>query len=97
MDSGNIKELFVKEDTFNPPEEIMEEKVILRKIEKTIEVWYEGVMVMGTNIVLKWEMAKNMVRPKSASQYALPEYVAVAPRMYKGNIESLLVSYDSFC
>ena len=35
-------------------------------------------------------MAKNMVRPKSASQYALPEYVAVAPRMYKGNIESLL-------
>jgi hypothetical protein len=53
-------------------------------------VWYEGVMVMGTNIILKWELAKNMVRPKSASQHALPSYVAVAPRMYKGVIESLV-------
>ena len=30
-----------------------------------------------------------MVRPKSASQYALPNYVVTAPRMYKGIIESL--------
>jgi hypothetical protein len=47
-------------------------------------------MVMGTNILLKWELAENMVRPKSANQYALPNYVAVAPRMYKGVIESLV-------
>jgi hypothetical protein len=59
-------------------------------IEKTIDVWYDGVMVMGTNIMLKWELAKNMVRPKSASQHAYPNYAAVAPRMYKGNIESLV-------
>ena len=45
---------------------------------------------MGTNIILKWELAKNMVRPKSASQHAIPNYVAVAPRMYKGVIESLV-------
>jgi hypothetical protein len=31
-----------------------------------------------------------MVRPKSASQHAIPNYVAVAPRMYKGVIESLV-------
>ena len=60
------------------------------KIEKTIDVWYEGVMVMGTNIMLKWQMMENMVRPKSASQHSMPNYVAVAPRMYKGNIESLV-------
>jgi hypothetical protein len=60
------------------------------KVEKTIDVWYEGVMVMGTNIMLKWEMMENMVRPKSASQNAMPNYIAVAPRMYKGNIESLV-------
>ena len=41
-------------------------------------------MVMGTNIILKWELAKNMVRPKSSSQHALPNFVAVAPRRYKG-------------
>ena len=45
---------------------------------------------MGTNIMLKWELAENMVRPKSASQFAYPNYVAVAPRMYKGNYESLV-------
>jgi len=60
------------------------------KVEKKIDVWYDGVMVMGTNIILKWELAKNMVRPKSASQHALPNYVAIAPRMYKGVIESLV-------
>ena len=60
------------------------------KIEKTIDVWYDGIMVMGTNIIIKWEMAENMVRPKSTSQHALPNYVANAPRMYKGNIESLV-------
>ena len=31
-----------------------------------------------------------MVRPKSASQHALPNYVACAPRMYKGAFESLV-------
>lgn len=78
-----------KDDEFNPPQEMMDERGF-EKIEKKIEVWYEGVMVMGTNIVLKWELAKNMIRPKSASQNAMSNYVACAPRMYKGNIESLL-------
>tara|TARA_R110000823_G_scaffold255203_2_gene377301 strand:+ start:1582 stop:4017 length:2436 start_codon:yes stop_codon:yes gene_type:complete len=78
-----------KDDTFNPPKEMMEEGSF-EKVEKTIDVWYNGVMVMGTNIILKWEMAENMVRPKSASQHALPNYVATAPRMYKGAIESLV-------
>lgn len=78
-----------KDDSFNPPDEMMEEGKF-EKVEKTIDVWYNGIMVMGTNYVLKWEMAENMVRPKSSSQHALPNYVAVAPRMYKGVIESLV-------
>ena len=77
-----------KDDTFNPPAEMMEEGNF-KKIEKTIDVWYEGILVMGSNILLKWEMSQNMVRPKSASQHAIPNYVACAPRMYKGVIESL--------
>jgi hypothetical protein len=47
-------------------------------------------MVMGTNYLVKWEMAENMVRPKSSAQHAMPMYVACAPRMYKGVIESLV-------
>ena len=86
---GGGSRVIEKDDTFNPPEEMMEEGNF-EKVEKTIDVWYNGVMVMGTNIMLKWELAKNMVRPKSATQHALPNYVGVAPRMYKGNIESLV-------
>jgi len=85
---GNFK-VVEKDDQFNPPQEMMDEGKF-EKVERKIDVWYEGVMVMGTNIMLKWEMAKNMVRPNSASQYALPNYIACAPRVYKGNIESLV-------
>ena len=78
-----------KDDQFNPPEEMMEEGNF-EKVTKTIDVWYTGVMVMGTNILLEWKLAENMVRPKSANQFAMPNYVACAPRMYKGQLESLV-------
>ena len=87
-DNGTTR-MIEKDDQFNPPDEMLEEGNF-EKIEKTIDVWYDGVMVMGTNIILKWELSKNMVRPKSSSQHALPNYVAAAPRMYKGVIESLV-------
>jgi hypothetical protein len=88
LDNGGSR-VIEKDDTFNPPTEMMEEGNF-EKIEKTIDVWYEGIMVMGTNILLQWKMSENMVRPKSASQHALPNYIACAPRMYKGAIESLV-------
>lgn len=84
-----------KDDSFNPPAEVMAEERF-EKIEKTIDVWYEGVMIAGTNIILKWELMENMVRPKSSSQHAIPCYVACAPRAYKGRIESLVSRMMSF-
>tara|TARA_R110001592_G_scaffold83688_2_gene247864 strand:+ start:3354 stop:5789 length:2436 start_codon:yes stop_codon:yes gene_type:complete len=87
-DNGNVS-MIRKEDTFNPPADMMEEGNF-EKVSKTIDVWYEGIMVMGTNIMLQWKLMENMVRPQSATQHAIPNYVAVAPRMYKGNIESLV-------
>jgi hypothetical protein len=85
---GGGSRIIEKDENFNPPVEMMEEGNF-EKIEKTIDVWYEGIMVMGTSMLLQWKMSENMVRPKSASQHALPNYVACAPRMYKGVIESL--------
>ncbi len=76
-----------KGDEFNPP---MEDGMPFERVEAVRDVWYEGVLVAGTNIILKWEMMRNMVRPKSASQRAYPNYVAFAPRMYKGAMESLV-------
>jgi hypothetical protein len=88
LETGGTK-MIPKDDSFNPPAEMMEEGNF-EKVEKTIDVWYEGIMVMGTNYLLKWEMAQNMVRPKSSAQHAMPMFVACAPRMYKGVIESLV-------
>jgi len=87
--SVGAEKVIEKEDTFDPTVE-MQEEGNFEKITKTIDVWYEGVMVMGTNILLKWDMAENMARPASASQEVYPEFIAAAPRMYKGVLESLV-------
>lgn len=87
-ETGSTK-VIEKDQSFNPPAEMMEEGRFER-VEKVIDVWYDGIMVAGTDYLLKWELMENMVRPKSASQDAMPNYVAVAPRMYKGVIESLV-------
>jgi len=81
--------VYKKKYNDNGGNKVIQKEERFERIEKRIDVWYEGVMVMGSPYLLKWDLAKNMVRPKSASQYALPQYIAVAPRMYKGVIESL--------
>ena len=65
---NGVERIILKTDDFNPPEEVTEK---FEKLSKRIEIWYEGIMVMGSPKMLKWELAKNMVRPKSASQVAL--------------------------
>lgn len=87
-DAG-IEKAIKKTDEFNPPEEMMYESDF-EKTEKCIDVWYDGVMVLGTNHILRWELAKNMIRPKSATQKALSRYVGCMPRSYKGDVESHL-------
>jgi len=74
-----------KEDTFNPPESDMFERV-----SRSIEVLYSGVKVLGTNIMLKWELSKNMSRPMSDTTKVRMNYAICAPRIYKGRIESLV-------
>jgi hypothetical protein len=86
LDNGGER-VIRKDEGFNPPADQTEER--FEKVEKRIDVWYEGIMVLGSNKLIKWEMSKNMARPKSASQFAYSNYVMVAPRMYKGAIESL--------
>lgn len=76
-----------KDDSFNPP---MEEGMMFRRVEKKIDVWYDGVMVLGSDEIIKWELSRNMVRPEAAFQKAYPNYIAAAPKMYKGSLESLV-------
>ena len=82
-----------KDDSFNPPENM---EGGFTKLHRAIEVLYEGAMVVGTNKLLKWEMAKNMMRPKSDFNKVKMNYSIVAPRMYKGNIDSLVKRITGF-
>ena len=83
-----------KSDDFNPPPELMEEYGI-SKASQSLEVLYEGVKVLGGKM-LKWEMAKNMIRPKSDYTKVKMNYSIVAPRMYKGRIESIVSRITGF-
>jgi len=87
--------VIVKDESFNP---IMDEALEARfgKLERQIEVLYEGALVLGTEKLLKWELAKNMMRPKSDFTKVKMNYNIVAPRMYKGKIESLVSRCTGF-
>ena len=87
-DSANGGKRALKKDgSFNPPKS---EQARFTKASRRIDVWYEGVLVLGTNRLLKWELMKNMVRPSSAFQKTIPPYIASAMKLSKGDIDSLV-------
>jgi hypothetical protein len=84
--SGALKAI-KKNDTFNPPKD---QRTRFEKVAQAQEVIYEGVMALGSNKLLKWKKASNMVRPSSNVNRVMMNYIVSAPRMYKGKIESLV-------
>ena len=51
-----------KDDSFDPP---VDKEGNFNKLQRQIECLYEGAIVVGSKRLLKWEKAKNMLRPKS--------------------------------
>ena len=88
--------IIVKDDSFNPPGLDEELEARYGRMSRSIEVLYEGALVLGTQRLLKWELAKNMMRPKSDYTKVKMNYNIVAPRMYKGRIESLVSRITGF-
>jgi len=89
---SGAEKILAKDDTFNPPEESGN----FGKLQRSIECLYDGAIILGTDKLLKWEMAKNMMRPKSDFTKVKMNYAIVAPRMYKGRIESLVQRITGF-
>ena len=80
-----LDKIIQKDDSFNPPENDTFEKV-----SRSIEVLYSGAKVLGTNTMLKWELAENMTRPYADTTKVEMNYSICAPKIYKGKIESLV-------
>jgi len=66
------------------------------RIAKNIEVLYEGVFIPGSNILLEWKLADNMLREKSDVNKVKLNYSLVSPRVYNGRIESLVSRVTGF-
>ena len=86
-----LEKALEKPDTFNPPENDNFDRV-----SRSIEVLYSGAKILGHEMMLKWEMAKNMTRPNSNLSKVNMNYNICAPRMYKGRIESLVSRITGF-
>ena len=82
-----------KDDSFNPPEDM---EGGFGRMLRSIECLYDGAMILGTNKMVKWEMSRNMMRPKSDFTKVKMNYAIVAPRMYDGRIDSLVKRITGF-
>ena len=87
------KKAIKKDDTFNPP---ADQRSRFEKINRAIEVLYAGTKIIGSENVLEWKMCENMTRPKSDTTKVEMSYNIVAPRMYKGRLESLVSRMTTF-
>lgn len=88
---NGLEKVIQKTDAFNPPPNENFEKVF-----RTIEVLYTGAKIIGTNEMLQWELSKNMSRPYADTTRVKMNYNIVAPRMYKGKIDSIVSKCISF-
>ena len=87
------EKIIPKDDTFNPPKDM---EGGYSRLLRSIECLYEGALILGTDKLLKWEMSKNMIRPKSDFTKVKMNYSIVAPRMYDGKIDSLVKRITGF-
>jgi hypothetical protein len=91
--STGADKVIEKDDTFNPPADMQGE---FSRLDRVIETIYEGVLVLGTDKLLKWGMQSNMMRSKSDFGKVKMNYNIVAPRMYDGRIQSLVSRITGF-
>ena len=85
--STGAEKAILKDDQFNPPQD---KRTRFERVAQAREVIYEGAYILGSNILLEWNKATNMIRPSSNTNKVLMNYTVSAPRIYKGCITSLV-------
>ena len=86
-----LEKALEKTDDFNPPENDN-----FARVSRSIEVIYQGAKILGHEKMLEWKLAENMTRPFADTTKVQMNYAIVAPRMYKGVIESLVSRVTGF-
>jgi len=91
---SGAERIIEKNDSFNPPVKSMDGE--FSKLERVVECVYEGVYIIGCDKLLKWQMMQNMMRADSDFSKVKMSYQIVAPRMYRGRVESLVGRITGF-
>ena len=82
-----------KDENFKPPKD---SRGNFSKSARSNEVIYEGIKVVGTDILLKWDLQKNMVRPNIQSPKVIMPYICSSPKQYKGKVYSLVKRMEKY-
>ena len=67
-----------------------------KKAFRSIETLYRGAKILGHEMMLNWTMCPNMTRPNADTTRVNMNYNIVAPRLYKGRVESLVSRITTF-
>lgn len=60
-------------------------------VEDVIDVWYEGSMVLGSQMLFNYQECENMIRPQGyINNNVMSNYVMYAPELYQGRIQALV-------
>ena len=66
--STGADKAILKDDQFNPPQD---KRTRFERVAQAREVIYEGAYILGSNILLEWNKATNMIRPSSNTNKVL--------------------------
>jgi len=90
--ASGLEKALEKQDTFIDAPEGNN----FKKAFRSIEVLYSGAKILGHEKMLRWQMAENMTRPYADTVKVNMNYNIVAPRLYKGRIESIVSRITGF-
>lgn len=76
-----------KQSTFNKPNENYTGYDVVKK---TIDVWYEGALILGTDKIFNYKLCENMIRPEGYLNKTSPNYLVYAPELYQNRTKSLV-------
>lgn len=75
-----------RESTFNKGE--YAEKYDVSK--KNIDVWYEGILILGCGKLINYKKCENMIRPNGLLSITQPNYVLYSPELYQNRTKSMV-------
>jgi hypothetical protein len=86
---GELIKVSKRDESFNPPAEMG------LKASKTLDTWYEGNYIVGSNEIYDYKECENLVRDEMNK--VLPPFIARATEIYKNNLKSFLGDIEPVC